>query len=308
MAADDDHAGARAGELRVVPTPLPLHVTEVVDVSEAHGPGPEDVGRLPGSEVFLLVHGFAGSSFTWHRWRGALARRGRVLQVDLKGFGDAPKPDDGRYATTDLADLLVELIRSLDLRHLTLVGHSLGGGLSLLSALRFLDGGEERLARLGLISAPAYRQKLPPFVLLSKAPHVSRGLAKLIGAETIVRQVLRSIVHDPSTITPEQVEAYARALATEEGVRAAMDVGRSIVPDELDAFSARYGEIDIPVFLLWGQQDPVVPLWVGHRLAEDLPRARLTVLEACGHIPPEELPGASLAAFEAFLDDFPLGA
>jgi pimeloyl-ACP methyl ester carboxylesterase len=253
-----------------------------------------------------MVHGYAGSSFTWHRWRGPLARRGRVIQVDLKGFGRAPKPDDGRYATNDLVDLLVELVRQLDLTRLTLVGHSLGGGLSLLAALRFLDADEQRLARLALIAAPAYEQKLPPFVALSKTPRVSEGLARLVGPEIIVSQVLRSIVHDPGGVTEEQIRAYAQGLASEGGIRAAMDVGRSIVPDDLHRISARYPEVDIPTFLLWGDSDPVIPLWVGERLAREIPEASLTVLDACGHIPPEEHPEASLRAFETFLDAHPL--
>ena len=61
-----------------------------------------------------------------------------------------------------------------------LVGHSLGGGLSLLTTLRLMDAGESRLARLGLVAAPAYPQKLPPFVALSKTPSVSETFARLL--------------------------------------------------------------------------------------------------------------------------------
>ena len=85
-----------------------------------------------------------------------------------------------------------------------------------------------------------------------------------------------------------------------------MDVGRNIVPDNLDELALRYPEIEIPTFLLWGDHDSVIPLWVGERLADELPNAALTVLDACGHVPPEEKPEESLAAFEAFLDAHPL--
>lgn len=293
--------------VRVVPSDLPLYVTEVVPDAETEGGVLDTESGARQAETFLLVHGYAASSFTWHRWRGPLARRGRVIQVDLKGFGRAPKPDDGRYRPRDLVDLLIELIRELDLSRLTLVGHSLGGGLSLLTSLRLLDAGEPRLSRLGLVAAPAYRQKLPPFVTLSKAPGLSEGFARILGANVIVNQVLRTIVHDPGTITEEQIREYAVGLESEGGIRAAMDVGRSIVPEDLDQLAARYPEIELPTFLLWGDHDPVVPLWVGERLAQELPRAALTVLPACGHVPPEEKPDESLHAFESFLDAHPLG-
>jgi pimeloyl-ACP methyl ester carboxylesterase len=278
--------------LAEIPIDLPLYVTEVVREHE-----------VPSDPAFLLVHGFGGSSYTWHAWRGALAERGRVLQVDLKGFGKAPKPDDGRYRTTDLAELLVELVRRLDLTRLTLVGHSLGGGLSLMTTLRLLDLGEPRLERLVLVGAAAYPQKLPPFVPLSRLGVVGRLAVDMVGAERIVRGVLRSIVYDSASVTDAQVAAYAAALATPEGVRAAMEVGRSIVPDELDALTRRYPEIDVPVLLLWGRQDSVVPLWVGERLAEELPDARLVVLPECGHLPPEEHPATSLQHLLDFLDE-----
>ena len=107
-----DRPGPR---LDVVETPLPLHV------EEARGPEGS-------SETFLLVHGYGGSSYSWHPWVPALAERGRVLVVDLKGFGRAPKPDDGRYGPHDLADVLVELIRTPDLGRITRASRSLGGG------------------------------------------------------------------------------------------------------------------------------------------------------------------------------------
>jgi pimeloyl-ACP methyl ester carboxylesterase len=267
-------------------------------VSQASG---RDHGQAA-EPTFVLLHGYAGSSYTWRYWAPRLTSRGRVLTVDLKGFGDAPKPEDGRYAPGDLADLVVALLRELDLRNVTLIGHSLGGGVALLTALRLHDSGEDRLARLVLIGSPAYRQKLPPLVPLSKVPGLTAPLLEMIGAKRAVRSVLRQIVFDPDGVTEEQVDAYARPLATREGVLAAMAAGRSIVPDDLDAMAARYPDIDVPALVLWGDHDRVVPLRIGERLASDLPNARLVVMERCGHVPPEEHPEASFAHLEDYLD------
>lgn len=285
---------------RKVETHLPLHVTEYGGPERAQG-GPFEPDA-PETPTFVLVHGYAGSSFTWRHWIPALAPRGRVLAVDLKGFGDAPKPDDGRYTPGDLAALVVDLVRELDLRNVTLIGHSLGGGVSLIAALRLLAGEPRRLARLVLVAAAAYPQPLPPLVGLSKLGGPGRILMQLVGAPRVVRSVLRTIVHDPRTITDGQVEAYARPLESADGVRAAMAVGGAIVPQDLGELTRRYPEIDVPALVLWGDEDPVVPLWVGERLAEELPQARLAVLTGCGHLPPEELPEESLARLEDFLD------
>ena len=277
---------------RIIMTDLPLRVTE-------HGNG-------AGGETFLLLHGYAGSSFTWRQWLPDLARRGRVLTVDLKGFGDAPKPDDDRYAPGDLADLVVALVLEMGLHRLTLVGHSLGGSIALLVALRLLDASEERLGRLVLIASPAYRQRLPPMVSLSKAPRLARLLLRVVGTRRVVRFVLRQIVVDAATVSYDQVAAYAHPLESEEGVRSAMAVGRSILPGDLDATAARYPELEIPTLLLWGDRDRVVPLRIGQRLSHDLPDARLVIMERCGHIPPEELPKTSLRHLEEFVEATPL--
>ena len=59
------------------------------------------------------------------------------------------------------------------------------------------------------------------------------------------------------------------------------------MPPNLAALSGRFREISLPTLLLWGRHDRIIPLWVGQRLARDLPHARLVVLERCGHVPPE---------------------
>lgn len=264
---------------------LPLHVEE-------RGEGPP----------LLLVHGFGANSYTWRHWVPDLARGHRVILVDLKGFGAAPGPDDHAYAPGDHAELLLRLVRGRDLRDLTVVGHSLGGGIALLLALRLLDAEPERLRALVLVAAAAYRQAIPPWIRMARLPLLGPILLRLAPPRLLIRAVLRSIVHDPATITPTQVEAYAEPLESAAGRRALLRTARQIVPPDLEGTVARYAEIGVPTLILCGRQDPVVPLEVAERLAGTLPRARLHVLEACGHDPPEERPEESLAAVREFLD------
>lgn len=264
---------------------LPLHVEE-------RGDGPP----------LLLVHAFGGNSYTWRHWVPDLARRHRVILVDLKGFGSAPGPDDDAYAPGDHAELLFGLVRGRDLRDLTVVGHSLGGGIALLLALRLLDAEPHRLRALVLVATAAYRQAIPPWIRLARLPLLGPILLRLAPPRPVIRAVLRSIVHDPATVTPTQVEAYAEPLESAAGRRALLRTARQIVPPDLEGTVSRYVEIGVPTLLLHGRQDPVVPLEVAERLAETLPRARLHVLEACGHDPPEERPEESLDVVREFLD------
>lgn len=286
---------------RVVETTAPLRVVEVTAADRSGD------GRNP-AETFLLIHGYGATSYMWRHWVEPLSRRGRVLLVDLKGFGAAPKPDDDRYSPLDLSRAVVDLIRELDLRRLTVVGQSLGGGVTLLTALTLQDEsehGQGRLGRLVLLAPAAYRQRLPPLVPLSKRPRMSTALIRLVGARRVVRWVLRSIFHDPGSVTDDMVAEYTRPITTAEGLRAAFAVGRKILPPDIDILSRRYGELDVPTLLLWGDHDRVIPLWVGERLERELPDARLVVVDACGHVASEERPFESLAIVERFLDEHP---
>jgi len=286
-------AAAEAAASPASPThlTLPLHV--------------DCTGLDAGPEVdtFVLLHGFGGSSFTWRYWVHRLGLRGHVVLIDLKGFGAAPKPADGRYGPGELADLVYLLIRQRGFRNLTLVGHSLGGGVALLVAERLSRSDPDRLARLVIVAGAAYRQKLPPFVALARLGWLARALLRIAGARRVVRVVLRSIVYDRNTVTDAQVEGYAEPLASPEARRALVDTALRIVPRNMDQIAAGYREIRAPVLLLWGREDRVVPLSVAHRLESELPSARLVILEACGHLPPEERPDESWAAVERFLDE-----
>jgi pimeloyl-ACP methyl ester carboxylesterase len=108
-------------------------------------------------------------------------------------------------------------------------------------------------------------------------------------------------VADPACVDDRQVEAYAAALRTREGVRAAMAAALQLVPADISAIVDRYSQVEVPTLLLWGRHDRVVPLATGARLAAVLPNARLEVLEACGHVAHEEQPERSLALLERFL-------
>ena len=273
-----------------MPFDLPLHV-------EILGPDPD-----PGVDSIVLLHGYGGSSFSWRYWAPFLAKRAHVVLVDMKGFGSAPKPDDGQYGPRHQAELIYRLILQADLQRVTLIGHSLGGGVALDTALRLLDSEPGRLKRLILVASAAYKQRMPLFVALAKYRRLASTALRILGTQFVIRHVLKSIVFDPSEVSDNQVLGYAKPLSSPEAHRALIDTALAIVPPDLEKLTARFEELDVPTLVLWGRQDRVVPLWVGERLADKLPDAKLQVLENCGHMPAEELPKESWEALQTFLD------
>ena len=88
----------------------------------------------------ILLHGFGASAYSWRFLGPVLAKDHRVLTIDLKGFGLSAKPEDGKYALRDQADMVAEFIRARDLHDLVVIGHSMGGGVTLMAYFKVAGG------------------------------------------------------------------------------------------------------------------------------------------------------------------------
>lgn len=249
----------------------------------------------------VLVHGFGGNRHTWRHWLPRLTDTYHPLLVDLKGHGAAPKPLDGRYSPFEQARLLAELVRDRKLDGATLVGHSLGGGIVLAAALELVETRPDAVDSLVLVSAASRPQEIPRYIGWARKPVLGRAFLRLVPPRTLMRWALHSIVHDPTSVTREQIEAYAEPFESWEARKALLQAARQIVPEDAEAVVRRYESLDLPTLLVWGRNDPVVPVDLGRELEGRLPDARMVVLDECGHLPQEERPRASLEPVLEFL-------
>jgi pimeloyl-ACP methyl ester carboxylesterase len=116
------------------------------------------------------------------------------------------------------------------------------------------------------------------------------------------RDLLDVAWHDPSKVTPEIVAGYTRPLQAENWDRALWEL--TLAGQELN-LAARLGELKMPVLVVTGDDDRIVPTTESIHLAGEIPGAELVVVPDCGHVPHEECPGAFLDAVEAFLAKLP---
>jgi pimeloyl-ACP methyl ester carboxylesterase len=258
----------------------------------------EERGR---GEPILMLHGLGSSTYTWRYVAPALARTHRVISVDLKGSGRSDKPFDDAYGVLDQVALLKTLIDHKGLTNLTLVGHSLGGGVALALSLDLNRTRPATLKQMVLIDSIAYRQQLPLFVKLLQTPLLAQVGMYAVLPEIEAYKGLYATYYDPSKITFEAVRAYALPLYDLGGRYAFLKTAEEIIPPNVSALIARYPTIHQPTLLIWCAEDTVVPTWVGRRLARHLPNAQLSILRGCGHAPQEELPARTLALMRTFL-------
>ena len=262
----------------------------------------EEIGR--GSRVLLFLHGFGSSSRNWADVVGRFDPEShRILLLDLKGCGASSKPDDGKYSMSDQSEIIIRLIEEERLDGITLIGHSMGGGICLLIALQAAERPplEERLEGLVLIDSTAYSTEIPFFIRYLRAPVVRTLVSETLPPRSQAQFVLRRIFYDPDRATDELVERYAGCLRDPEARRAARDMAAQIVPDNHRELAARFPTISQPTLIIWGRDDPVLPVEDAYRLHASLPDSELAVIERCGHVPQEEAPAETYRLIARFL-------
>jgi pimeloyl-ACP methyl ester carboxylesterase len=257
--------------------------------------------RGHGPPVFL-IHGFGTSSFTWSKIGSALATDHTVVMVDLKGFGQSETPRDGHYSLRDHASAVLAVIDALELNGVSVVGHSMGGGVALLVAMALERERPARLSRLVLIDGIACPQPLPLFIKLLRSPIIGPLIMRLVPPTWAVRSILRLAYFDRRKIEPSFVEEYAAPLRSTNGRAALIATARAIIPPDIEELIAQYRTIRAPTLLLWGRQDRIVPLSFASRLEQAMPAAHWRILDDCGHIPQEELPHLALPILREFLE------
>ena len=242
-----------------------------------------------GSPVILL-HGFGASAYSWRFLGPALAADHQVFTLDLKGYGLSDKPEDGKYAISDQADMVAEFIRSRDLHDLTVIGHSMGGGVTLMTYFTVTEDKPERIKRLVLIDSAGYPQKMPWFIRFARIPGLNSVGIRLLSPRFAAMMVLRKCYYNKDKITDEQIDTYAYYSSLPGAREAVVETAKQIAPADIGAVTAQYKTIKVPVLIVWGADDQVVPVEVGRNFKRDIPGSELVILPKCGHIPPEEEP------------------
>ncbi len=256
-----------------------------------------------GPTAIVLLHGFAASVFTWHRVFRQLSELGTVIAFDRPAYGFTTRPVeadwDGHspYSLKAQADLTIAMLDHFGIDRAILVGHSAGGSVAVLTALRQPD----RLQSLILISPAVYSDVPPPPWLrrifdAALMRHVGPWIART-GAR-YANPILDRAWHDPSRINAETREGYFAPFRAKDWDRGMWEAARV---NHSTGLRDQVGLLRMPVLVMTGDDDRVVPVTETQRLARELPDARLVVVPDCGHIPQEEQPRSFLDAVIPFI-------
>jgi len=249
--------------------------------------------RSAGSgSVVLLLHGITSSATTWDEVLPWLAERHTIVAPDLLGHGQSAKPR-GDYSLGAQANALPDLLAVLGHERATVVGHSFGGGIAMQLAYQF----PELCERLVLVSSGG----------LGREVHALLRAAALPGSEWVLPLLCRAGLQDAvagaarlfgrlgmragpdieewwrgftSLVDPACREAFVHTL------RAVVEPGgqRVCAGDRL------YLTALMPTLIVWGDQDPMIPVEHGHSAHRAMPGSRLEIFAGAGHLPHRDQP------------------
>ncbi|MBW8481919.1 alpha/beta fold hydrolase [Actinomadura parmotrematis] len=241
----------------------------------------------------LLVHGIGDSSATWEPVLARLAERHTVIAPDLLGHGDSAKPR-ADYAIGAYACGLRDLLTTLDADRVSVVGHSLGGGIAMQFAYQF----PERVERLALVSSAGLGREVHPVFRLAAGPGAGLGMLLLTAPATraavrLSAPLLRALGGAGLGPDLDYVLGRYRRFADPTARRAFLRTIRAGVDlrgQAVTMLDRSYLARELPTLIVWGRRDGIIP--ARHALVAHaaLPGSRLEVFEDAGHFPHHDDP------------------
>jgi pimeloyl-ACP methyl ester carboxylesterase len=260
--------------------------------------------RIAGSgPPVVLIHGMLNSSSHWRSVALNLAGEHTVIAPDLIGHGDSAAPR-GDYSLGAHAASIRDLLAAVGIDRVTLVGHSLGGGV----AMQFFYQFPERVERLALVSSGGLGHEVSPMLRTAALPGMSTLLsmtihARLLGALQETGGRLRRRGYDWGVY----LQAITRALGPLQnaGAREAfLQTLRAVIDvhgQRVSATDRLYLLESIPTMIVWGERDHTIPAAHGRRAHKAIPGSRFRTLANAAHFPHLDDPDGLSEALRSFI-------
>jgi pimeloyl-ACP methyl ester carboxylesterase len=255
--------------------------------------------------VILLVHGITSDSSIWERVMPGLARTQTVIAPDLPGHGRSDKPK-GDYSLGAHACCLRDLLLGLGHQHATLVGHSLGGGIAMQFSYQFPD----LCDRLVLVDSGGLGREVSVLLRAASLPGSEFVLpvlaaSRLLDAGARVGGLLDRVGLKLGTDLEQMARGHT-TLSDAASRSAFLHTLRAVVDpsgQRIDATNRLYLAELLPLLLIWGERDSIIPVSHARAAHARLPSSRLEVLGRSGHFPQLDEPECFLEVLLDFIEE-----
>lgn len=230
----------------------------------------------------VLIHGYPLDHSIWDETAALLSGTFDLILPDLRGFGASASSTDP-YTLTDMAADLAELLDELGIPQAALAGHSMGGYV----ALAFFRAYPARVRGLGLVASQ----------VLADKPETREGRYKT--AENVAQNGVGVVAEamTPKLTADSSLQGFIRALIEQQTPAGVIGALRAMAerPDSTDLLPS----LNIPVALIHGDADVLIPIERAHEVQASVSQAKLFTLHAVGHLPMMESPQAVAEALKA---------
>lgn len=255
-----------------------------------------DEGPRDDPRPIVLLHGTSSSLHTWDGWVAGLVRDHRVIRLDLPGFGLTGPTQDGDYSMERYVNFMTKALDRFGIERCVLVGNSFGGWIAWETAFRQ----STRIELLVLVDSAGYKlqsESVPVAFEVARIPVLNR-LMEVLLPRAMVESSLRDVYGDPERVTPALVDRYYD-LTTRAGNRRALVERFQQARPGKDV--ERLTVLHQPTLILWGTEDRLIPRAYGLAFQHHIADSQIVEFEGLGHVPHEEDPARTLAAFQQFL-------
>lgn len=256
-------------------------------------------GRGP---VLMLIHGVAGTLENWRAVIGPLSEQFTVVASDLPGHGRSA-PGAGDYSLGAMAAGLRDLLLTLGHERATLVGHSLGGGIAMQFSYQF----PEMTERLVLVSSGGLGAEVSALLRAATLPGAGPFIAGTAALGRAIGQpvgwVLSIVGRRPSADLAEVARGYG-SLIDPERRAAFLATLRGVVGSggqRVHASDRLYLAEGLPVLIVWGARDPIIPVQHAESAHEAMPGSHLEIFDGAGHLPQIEHPERFVSVLSRFM-------
>ncbi len=243
-----------------------------------------DSGEGP---VLLFIHGLLGSQRQWAHLVDRLDDDHRLIVPDLFGHGESAKPV-GDYSLGAHAATLRDLLDRLDIERVTLVGHSLGGGIAMVFSYLF----PERVERLVLVASGGLGREVSPLLRSATLPGAEYVLPVI--ASGWVRDRIASAGRALGAVGlrpgPDVREVWAgfTSLGDADTRRAFLATTRAVIDpggQSVTAHDYLPEATQLPTLVVWGTRDRMIPAWHAASATTSIEKCRVELFQGAGHFP-----------------------
>jgi len=235
----------------------------------------------------LFIHGILGSQRQWSHLVDQLDDTLRVVVPDLFGHGESAKPT-GDYSLSAHAATLRDLLDHLGIERVTLVGHSLGGGI----AMQFYYLFPERVDRLVLVASGGLGREVSLLLRSATLPGAQQVVGVIASAPVLSRvealgRRARGMGWKPGADITAVWHGFT-SLGDQESRRAFLATTRAVIDIGGQSINA-YGHLESvrppATLIVWGSKDRMIPAWHALSAQRAVPDCRVELFEGAGHFP-----------------------